>query len=102
MAFSLLGLPAAPARARAANHAFGRRLRAYGDWRAELARTLGEYQAWIESEGLGSGEDDLRVYELIDSLRADKVVIALAGEFSRGKSELINAIFFADFRQRLL
>jgi hypothetical protein len=35
-------------------------------------------------------------------LRADKLTVALVAEFSRGKTELINAIFFADTRQRLL
>ena len=98
----MLGLPTANARTSAAFNAFGKRLHEYGGWREELARTLGEYQTWVESEGLGSGEDDLRVYELVDALRADKLVVAFAGEFSRGKTELINAIFFADFKQRLL
>ena len=44
--------------------------------------------------------------EISESLRqrvlADKLVVAFVAEFSRGKSELINAIFFADFGQRLL
>jgi hypothetical protein len=35
-------------------------------------------------------------------LRVDTLVVAFAAEFSRGKSELINAIFFADFGARLL
>jgi len=51
---------------------------------------------------LASGEEDLQLYELIDALRSDKLTIALVAEFSRGKTELINAIFFADHRQRLL
>jgi hypothetical protein len=35
-------------------------------------------------------------------LRDDKLYIAFVAEFSRGKSELINAIFFAGFGQRVL
>lgn len=82
--------------------AFGKRLSDYKNWCDELAGIIGEYQAWIETQGLGNGEDDLRVYELIDALKSDKLTVALVAEFSRGKTELINAIFFSDFKQRLL
>jgi hypothetical protein len=81
---------------------FGRRLGNYKRWREELIEIIHEYQAWVESQGLASGEEDLQIYELLDALRTDKLTIALAGEFSRGKTELINAIFFADLKQRLL
>jgi hypothetical protein len=81
---------------------FGRRLGEFKHWRDELIELISEYQNWIESQGLSSGEDDLKIYELIDSLRADKLTVAMVAEFSRGKTELINAIFFADYKQRLL
>jgi hypothetical protein len=35
-------------------------------------------------------------------MRSDKVMVAFVAEFSRGKSELINAIFFADTGRRVL
>jgi hypothetical protein len=79
-----------------------RRLADFRRWRDELGQAIGEYQAWLERQGFASGEDDLKVYELIDSLRSDKLTVALVAEFSRGKTELINAIFFADYQQRLL
>lgn len=71
-------------------------------WRDDLASAVTAYQDWVEQQGLTDGVQDLRVYELINALQADKLTIALAAEFSRGKSELLNAIFFADFKQRLL
>src|SRR4051812_26675474 len=37
-----------------------------------------------------------------ERLADDKLTIAFVAEFSRGKSELINAIFFADYGQRIL
>lgn len=89
-------------RARRVVNEFSRRLGDYKRWRDELIEILIEYQTWVESHGLASGEEDLQLYELIDSLRTDKLTIALVAEFSRGKTELINAIFFADYRQRLL
>jgi uncharacterized protein YlxW (UPF0749 family) len=79
-----------------------RRLTAYRRWCEGLADTIREYQHWMEQNGLANGAEDLRVYELMDMLRSDKLTVALVAEFSRGKTELINAIFFADAKQRLL
>jgi predicted translin family RNA/ssDNA-binding protein len=84
------------------SEALSQRLGDYQRWREELIVTIQSYQAWVEQEGLAEGETDLRVYEVIEALKADKLTIAIVGEFSRGKTELINAIFFADQKQRLL
>ena len=86
----------------AAVNAFCKRLGEYKSWRDDLAAILGDYQAWVESQGLGNDEDDLRIYELMDALRSDGLTIALVAELARGKTELINAIFFSDYKQRLL
>jgi hypothetical protein len=83
-------------------NSLARRLSAYKRWCEGLAETIREYQHWMEKNGLADGAEDLRVYELMDMLRSDKLTVALVAEFSRGKTELINAIFFADTKQRLL
>lgn len=51
---------------------------------------------------MSSPEDDLRMYEILDALDSDHITIGFAAEFSRGKTELINAIFFANYKRRLL
>jgi hypothetical protein len=83
-------------------NSFNQRLHDYKQWRDDLVSSIGDYQAWIEQQGLGDGQQDLQIHELIESLKSDKLVIAFVAEFSRGKTELINAIFFADYKQRLL
>ncbi|MBV5325429.1 MAG: hypothetical protein J0626_09270, partial [Rhodospirillaceae bacterium] len=40
--------------------------------------------------------------QLLGRLQEDTLNVAFVAEFSRGKSELINAIFFSDYRQRVL
>lgn len=80
----------------------GRRLKAYKAWRDQLSEAIRAYQTWVEDQGLTDGQEDLRVYELIEEIQSDKLTLGLAAEFSRGKTELLNAIFFADFKQRLL
>jgi len=81
---------------------FSARLQAYQTWRTELTEAIQAYQTWFEEQGLSDGEQDLRVYELIQELHTDKLTVALTAEFARGKTELLNAIFFADFKERLL
>jgi len=81
---------------------FRNQMRAFADWKAELTQTIKDYQSWLESHQLGSPEIDLRIYDALQALNSDKLTIAFVAEFSRGKSELINAIFFADYGRRLL
>ena len=50
----------------------------------------------MESIGL-SGHENPAI-----SLHSDRLTVAFVAEFSRGKTELINAIFFSDFKRRLL
>jgi hypothetical protein len=74
----------------------------YRAWCDDLAVAIADYQSWIEQQGQLDGEQDLRVYELIDALKDERLTIALVGEVSRGKTELLNALFFSNFKQRLL
>lgn len=82
--------------------ALQKKLDSYSNWRHDLLTELEAYKSWLDDEDLLEGEDELRVLELIESLKSDKIVLALVAEFSRGKTELINSIFFADYKKRLL
>lgn len=75
---------------------------AYSQWRTELSRRITDYRAWLGKEDLNDSQRDLRLQQLIDRLAEDKLHVAFVAEFSRGKSELINAIFLSDLKQRLL
>lgn len=74
----------------------------YGAWREGLATQIGYYREWLNHEEINDWQIDLRLQHLIDRLAEDKLNVAFVAEFSRGKSELINAIFFADYKKRLL
>ncbi len=74
----------------------------YQKWRENLRVTLEAYQAWLEGHGHADIQRSLRIYDLVESLKSDRVILAFLGEFSRGKTELINAIFFSGYKQRLL
>jgi Dynamin family len=78
------------------------RFEAYSDWRRRLSAGISGLHEWLSQQELTDAHADLRVQHLLERLHQDKLVVAFVAEFSRGKSELINAIFFADFGQRLL
>lgn len=75
---------------------------AYSRWRTNLVRQIGELQRWLAEQDLDDAQTNMRIQHLLDKLREDKLNIAFVAEFSRGKSELINAIFFAEYKQRIL
>ncbi len=75
---------------------------AYTEWRKALVDTIDDYRSWLNEQELNDGQMDQRIQQLLDRLREDKLNVAFVAEFSRGKSELINAIFFAGYGTRLL
>ena len=75
---------------------------AYSEWRKALVDSICDYRSWLNEQELNDGQIDQRITNLLERLREDKLNVAFVAEFSRGKSELINAIFFADYGQRLL
>ncbi|MDT8386086.1 MAG: dynamin family protein [Thiogranum sp.] len=78
------------------------RLQYYSEWRERLVHTIKGFHEWLEENALASSEQELRIFETIESLRNDRLTIAFVAEFSRGKTELINALFFSHFGRRLL
>jgi hypothetical protein len=77
-------------------------LQHYADWRAQVAQALEQYRGWAQKAELLDGAADQRVARALARLRDDRLSVAFVAEFSRGKSELINAIFFADYGQRIV
>ncbi|WP_341677671.1 dynamin family protein [Niveibacterium sp. SC-1] len=71
-------------------------------WRHAVGQSVSELKAWLIRNEVGDAQTDLRLAYLLDRLREDKLTVAFVAEFSRGKSELINAIFFADYGDRIL
>ena len=75
---------------------------AYSDWRSRLSASIGEFRAWLSANDLSDAQTDLRLTQLLERLREDRLNVAFVAEFSRGKSELINAIFFSEYGKRIL
>ena len=57
---------------------------------------------WLREQQLLDDGADENLQRLAEQLRSDKVMVAFVAEFSRGKSELINAVFFAGYGRRIM
>ena len=74
----------------------------HGSWRRECALRLKLLSEWMKDHDLLDAGLEERLHRLEAQVRSDKVMVAFVAEFSRGKSELINAIFFAGYGRRIM
>lgn len=77
-------------------------VRSYGEWKHTLRNVITQYQVWLQRQRLLNPELVQQLSSLEQYLQQDKIKLAFVGEFSRGKTELINALFFANYGRRLL
>jgi len=75
---------------------------AYSRWRSNTGEAVARLRTWLARNDVGDAQCDLRLQYLLERLHDDKLTVAFVAEFSRGKSELINAIFFGDHGDRIL
>lgn len=75
---------------------------AYSEWRSQLSGRLETYRNSLAENEIHDVQIELRIEQIQEKLREDRLTVAFVAEFSRGKSELINAIFFADYGNRML
>jgi len=77
-------------------------LDAYSNWRRIVKSCIVEYQSWLNQQDVANDDVDQRLEHLVSNLSDDRLYVAFVAEFSRGKSELINAIFFGGMEQRVI
>jgi len=81
---------------------FNEKFDQHGAWRREFALRLKLLAQWLKDQDLMDASVEDRLQRLEAQVRADKVMVAFVAEFSRGKSELINAVFFAAYGRRIM
>lgn len=81
---------------------FAGNLDALSRWRAALRVRFNEFSQFLVEHDLSDAAADEVAATLRQRLASDKLSLAFVAEFSRGKSELINAVFFADTGRRIL
>jgi hypothetical protein len=81
---------------------FEQRIASLAEWRAEMIASIEFYRSWLDANGIADIQQSLRIHDLIESLKQDRMTLALIAEFSRGKTELINALLFGHCKRRIL
>lgn len=73
-------------------------------WRKSFAAQMASFREWLAAHELldAAVQEQLQLQRLENLLRGDKVSVAFVAEFSRGKSELINAVFFSHYGRRIM
>jgi hypothetical protein len=74
----------------------------HGAWRREFSLRLKLLAEWLKDHDLLDAAVAERLRRLEIQVRSDKLMVAFVAEFSRGKSEMINAIFFAGYGRRIM
>jgi GTP-binding protein EngB required for normal cell division len=80
---------------------FERRLEELRSWRNTITTALSDFRRWALVGRLIDEQTGQRLAHLERRLNNERLTIAFVGEFSRGKSELVNALFFGDLGARL-
>ncbi len=74
----------------------------YSEWRKRLQSAITGFGGWLAEQKFSDVHLDQRIEAIVATLNDDKLYVAFVAEFSRGKSELINALFFGDMGQRMV
>jgi len=77
-------------------------LDALAAWRRGLERQSADLLRFMQEHDVADEASERQIEALRERLDTDRLCVAFVAEFSRGKSELINAIFFADTGRRIL
>ena len=81
---------------------FSKKVNDYIAWKKHVLTQLNDYRSWLNANHLSTNEVDEKLLIAQGALQSDQITLAFVGEFSRGKTELINALFFTQYGQRLL
>jgi hypothetical protein len=81
---------------------FKEQLHEYSQWREEIVQAIEMYREWRSRYGLSDPNSTDTLLNMLNGLSHDRITLAFAAEFSRGKTELINSLFFAETGVRLL
>ncbi|BAN68282.1 dynamin family protein [endosymbiont of unidentified scaly snail isolate Monju] len=79
-----------------------KQLAGFARWKQRQRKILDQLEPWLQQQNLYSSEIHHAIGRARAALRNDDITVAITGEFSRGKTELINALFFGNLGYRLL
>ena len=84
------------------NSSLDKQIGQYSEWRSKLSDTIQSMATFLKTNNV----TDLRTHHqfgtVLGALADDNLSVAFVAEFSRGKSEMINTLFFGHLKKRIL
>lgn len=74
----------------------------FSRWRDYISKAIGDLTRWLEENNLLDSQSEELLMTMLDRVTGDQLTLAFVAEYSRGKSELINALFFGGFNDRIV
>ena len=74
----------------------------YQEWRTQMITGIESYKSWLDTNGYADIQQSLRIYDLIESLRNDRMILAFLAEFSRvsGKRNKASSIAALEYTNK--
>lgn len=74
----------------------------YSKWRSSVSDAVQELSTFLKSNNVTDLRTHHQFENVLGALADDNLSVAFVAEFSRGKSEMINTIFFGNYKRRIL
>lgn len=68
----------------------------YEHWREQLKKTIADYRDWLANSPQSDSVKELRLYDMVETINNDQLILAFLADSGRGKTQTINALFFSD------
>lgn len=68
----------------------------YESWRTNLEKTISDYRDWLSKSPQTDSVKELRLHDMLATIKHDQIVITFLADEARGKTETINALFFSN------
>jgi len=74
----------------------------YSDWRLKVSSAVQELSTFLKTNNVTDLRTHHQFENVLGALADDNLSVAFVAEMSRGKSEMINTIFFGNYKKRIL
>lgn len=74
----------------------------YSEWRTQVSDTIQRLSLFLKNNNVTDMRSHHQFETVLGALADDNLSIAFVAEFSRGKSEMINTMFFGNYDRRIL
>lgn len=74
----------------------------YSNWRTRVSDSVQELSTFLKAHNVTDLRTHHQFENVLGALSDDNLSVAFVAEFSRGKSEMINTIFFGHYKKRIL